>query len=108
MNVRSYWHWIKRNHDRHRLHGRKRWIWGGYKRIGLHRYRQRGQRNVNSHWRRVRAYWHPWRRNHYDKPNRWSWGKSRRIGRQLCRLRIQRRSTGAKWIRVRAYCSGAG
>ena len=58
-NVRSYWHLHRRNHNNHRLHGRTQWRWGGYRRIGGHLCRKRTlYRNVQGHWRRVRAYLH--------------------------------------------------
>ena len=57
--VRSYWHLYRRNHYNHRLHGKTKWTWGGYKRIGVHRYRQRKlYRNVQGKWKFVRQYWH--------------------------------------------------
>ena len=54
------------------------------------------------HWRRVRSYWHLWKRNHYYKRARWFWGRNRRIGYHLYRLRTLRRWTGAKWVNVRS------
>merc|ERR1712146_168157 len=51
----------------HRLHGRTQWRWGRFRRIGRHLYRLRTlYRNVHGRWRRVRSYWHLWRRNHYN------------------------------------------
>ena len=104
VKIRSYWHLYRRNHYNHRLHGRSQWRWGVYRRIGVHLYRRRKlYRNYQGRWRKVRAYWHLWKRNHYYKPARWSWGRSKRVGRHLCRLRILKRWDGGKWIRIRAY-----
>merc|ERR550537_395247 len=94
-NVRSYWHLWRRNHYNHHLHGRTQWRWGRYRRIGVHLYRLRTlYRNHQGRWRRVRAYWHLYRRNYYYKRPRWFWGRYRRIGRHRYRLRILRRWTG--------------
>ena len=66
--VRGYWHLVRRNHYNHRHHGRQQWRWGRFRRIGVHRYRKRTlYRNVQGRWRKVRSYWHLWRRNHYYK-----------------------------------------
>ena len=70
----------------HKLHGRTQWRWGRFRRIGVHLYRLRTlYRNYQGHWRRVRSYWHLWKRNHYYRSNRWFWGRHRRIGRHLYR-----------------------
>jgi len=103
--VRKYWHLYRKNHYNHRLHGKTKWTWGGYRRIGVHLYRHRTlYRNVQGHWRRVRAYWHKWRHNHYYKRPRWFWTNHyKRIGRHRYRRQIYRRWTGGKWITVRRY-----
>merc|ERR1711957_1155619 len=102
--VRKYWKLIKRNHFNHKMHGKTKWRWGGYKRIGVHQYRLRTlYRNYQGRWRRVRSYWHLWRNNKYYRSNRYTWGRNRRIGRHLYRQRILSRWTGAKWLVVRRY-----
>ena len=74
LKVRAYWHLYRSNHYNHGLHGRTKWVWGGYRRIGVHRYRHRTlYRNRQGHWRKVRAYWHLWKRNHYYRANKWFW-----------------------------------
>ena len=84
VRVRAYWHLKCRNHYNHCFHGRTQWRWGGYRRIGVHLYRYRTlYRNYQGTWRRVRGYWHLWRKKHYYRSNRWFWGKSRRIGHHL-------------------------
>merc|ERR1719350_2743712 len=59
------------------LRGRTQWRWGRFRRIGVHRYRLRTlYRNYQGHWRRVRSYWHLWKkkqvvnkaRMHFSKP----------------------------------------
>merc|ERR1712137_1107000 len=103
-NIRSYWHLIRRNHYNHRYHGRTQWVWGRFRRIGHHQYRLRTlQRNYNGHWRKVRSYWHMWRRNKYYRPSRWFWGRYRRVNRHLYRMRIYKRWDGARWHVVRRY-----
>ena len=103
-NVRSYWHFVRRNYYNHKLHGKTRWRWGRYRHIGVHLCRLRVRyRNYQGRWRKVRSYWHLWKRNHYYKPFRWFWGRWRRIGYHLYRLRVLKRWTGTRWVRVRAY-----
>merc|ERR1712054_605539 len=86
--VRAYWHLWRKNHYNHRHHGRLRWIWGPYRRIGRHMYRQRIlKRWTGAKWVVVRRYWHLYRRNHYKRP-RWFWGRPRRVGRHQYRMRI--------------------
>jgi hypothetical protein len=104
ITVRKYWHLYRKNKYNHAHHGRHQWRWGGYKRIGVHRYRLRILwRNVQGQWKRVRAYWHLWKRNHYYKKPRWHWGAFRKVGYHQYRQRILKRWTGARWVVKRKY-----
>merc|ERR1712032_1345597 len=94
IRVRAYWHLWRKNHYKIGHYRRPRWKWGRFRRIGHHLYRLRtlySRRRlykikglkVSGHWskwKRIRSYWHLWRRNHYFKKPRWGWGSYRRIG----------------------------
>merc|ERR1712232_1166273 len=65
--VRGRWILHRRNYYRHHLAGQTQWRWGGYKRIGNHRYRLRRlyKRDFHGRWKFVRSYWHKVFHNYY-------------------------------------------
>merc|ERR1711988_576256 len=66
-NIRCVLKLVHKFAYRHKLHGRRRWVWGGYRQIGSHRYRHRClQRNHNGHWRNWKCYWRIANRNMYQ------------------------------------------
>merc|ERR1712014_145119 len=86
------------------LHGKYKWRWGRFRRIGLHKYRLRVlYRNYHGRWRKVRSYWHLYSRFSYRRA-RWVWrARYKRMGRHLYRERALIRWNGKRWYTVRRY-----